>query len=68
MARPSSPNEVRAPMTARIVQLEPALVLEAMKMEHAVKAPESGTVTRLAVAAGDQVQVDQLLAVVSPLT
>jgi acyl-CoA carboxylase subunit alpha len=42
------------------------LVLEAMKMEHAVKAPEAGTVTTLAVVAGDQVDADQLLAVVTP--
>jgi biotin carboxyl carrier protein len=66
-----------APMPARVTKVLVAegdtvaagatlLVLEAMKMEHAVKAPDAGTVTRLAVAAGDQVQVDQLLAVVSP--
>jgi acetyl/propionyl-CoA carboxylase alpha subunit len=66
-----------APMPAKVTKVLVAegdtvaagatlLVLEAMKMEHAVKAPEAGTVTRLAVAAGDQVQVDQLLAVVAP--
>ncbi|HTJ45898.1 MAG TPA: biotin carboxylase N-terminal domain-containing protein [Kofleriaceae bacterium] len=66
-----------APMPARVTKVlvkegddvatgATLLVLEAMKMEHAVKAPEGGTVTKLAVAAGDQVQVDQLLAVVTP--
>jgi 3-methylcrotonyl-CoA carboxylase alpha subunit len=66
-----------APMPARVTKVLVAegdtvaagttlLVLEAMKMEHAVKAPEAGTVSKLAVAAGDQVQVDQLLAVVTP--
>jgi acetyl/propionyl-CoA carboxylase alpha subunit len=40
------------------------LVLEAMKMEHAVRATAAGTVTTLHVALGDQVEADQLLATV----
>ena len=40
------------------------LVLEAMKMEHAVRATSAGTVTTLHVALGDQVVADQLLATV----
>jgi biotin carboxyl carrier protein len=39
----------------------PIAVLEAMKMEHTVRAPEAGTVTALHVAAGDQVDSGQLL-------
>ena len=38
------------------------LTLEAMKMEHAMLAPFDGTVAELHVAAGQQVQVDVLLA------
>jgi 3-methylcrotonyl-CoA carboxylase alpha subunit len=42
------------------------LVLEAMKMEHAVKAQEAGTVARVCVSTGEQVEADALLAVVEP--
>jgi 3-methylcrotonyl-CoA carboxylase alpha subunit len=38
------------------------LVLEAMKMEHALTAPFDGTVTELDVSEGQQVQVEALLA------
>jgi geranyl-CoA carboxylase alpha subunit len=41
------------------------VVLEAMKMEHAVVTPLAGTVTRLAVKVGQQVQRGDLLAEVS---
>jgi propionyl-CoA carboxylase alpha chain len=41
------------------------VVLEAMKMEHAVVAPLAGTLTRLAVAEGQQVQRGDVLAEVS---
>jgi propionyl-CoA carboxylase alpha chain len=41
------------------------LVLEAMKMEHTVRAAEAGTVRELHVAVGDQVESDRLLAVVT---
>ena len=40
------------------------LVMEAMKMEHTVTAPQDGTVRQIGVAAGDQVEADVLLAVV----
>lgn len=42
------------------------VVIEAMKLEHRVVAPESGTVTTLLVAPGDQVDAGTLLAVVAP--
>jgi propionyl-CoA carboxylase alpha chain len=41
------------------------IVLEAMKMEHTVRASEAGVVKQLSVVVGDQVESDQLLAVVS---
>jgi len=41
------------------------VVIEAMKMEHAVVTPHSGTVTRIAVQVGQQVQRGDLLAEVS---
>ncbi len=34
----------------------PLLVLEAMKMEHTIKAPAAGTVRRVCFAVGDQVE------------
>ncbi len=40
------------------------VVLEAMKMEHAVKALAGGTVTELLVTAGQQVEAGAVLAVV----
>jgi 3-methylcrotonyl-CoA carboxylase alpha subunit len=42
------------------------VVLEAMKMEHSVRAPEAGIVTKLAVREGDQVDGGAVLAVVTP--
>jgi propionyl-CoA carboxylase alpha chain len=44
---------------------EPLLWLEAMKMEHKVVAPASGTLTALHAEPGRQVEVGELLAVVS---
>jgi acyl-CoA carboxylase subunit alpha len=41
------------------------LTIEAMKMEHAVRAPEAGLVTELRVRAGQQVEPGTLLAVVT---
>ncbi len=42
------------------------IVLEAMKMEHALTAPFDGTVTELAAAQDGQVQVEAVLCVVEP--
>ena len=66
-------GDVRSPMPGAVVAVHVAegdvveegqvlLVVEAMKMEHALSAPHAGTVTGLAVRAGSQVAVDQLLA------
>jgi 3-methylcrotonyl-CoA carboxylase alpha subunit len=63
----AAPSHLAAPMPGRIVQLlveagarvvrgQPLLVLEAMKMEHTVKAPADGTVRALRYAAGDLVE------------
>jgi propionyl-CoA carboxylase alpha chain len=41
--------------------------LEAMKMEHAVKAAAAGTVERVCVVAGEQVDADALLVVIADL-
>ncbi len=72
-----APGALTAPMPGKVVKVlvaegdavvvgTPLLVLEAMKMEHAVKATVAGTVASLAVAAGDQVAAEQVLAVVTP--
>ena len=42
----------------------PIIVLEAMKMEHTVRAPAEGVVASISVATGDQVDSGQVLAVV----
>jgi acetyl-CoA/propionyl-CoA carboxylase biotin carboxyl carrier protein len=44
----------------------PLLVVEAMKMEHTVTAPIDGVVSELPVRAGQQVALDETLAVVKP--
>jgi len=41
------------------------MIMEAMKMEHSVTAPQDGTVAQITVTAGDQVDADALLAVVA---
>jgi propionyl-CoA carboxylase alpha chain len=43
---------------------QPLLWLEAMKMEHRITAPATGTLTSLNVTVGDQVEPGTLLAVV----
>jgi biotin carboxyl carrier protein len=65
-----------APMPGSVVRIEvnegtevsagtPIVVLEAMKMEHTVRAPADGVVATILVAAGDQVDAGQVLAVVA---
>ncbi|ARZ68425.1 acetyl-CoA carboxylase subunit alpha [Streptomyces albireticuli] len=72
------PGSLLAPMPGTVVRVadgvavgasvkagEPLLWLEAMKMEHRVVAPASGTLTALHAAPGHQVEVGTLLAVVT---
>ncbi|MDQ8704642.1 biotin carboxylase N-terminal domain-containing protein [Streptomyces sp. LHD-70] len=72
-----APGSLLAPMPGTVVRLaegvtegatvqagQPLLWLEAMKMEHRVTAPASGTLTALHAAPGRQVEVGALLAVV----
>ncbi|MDL4774494.1 acetyl/propionyl/methylcrotonyl-CoA carboxylase subunit alpha [Actinomadura xylanilytica] len=47
-----------------VVEGQPVVVVEAMKMEHTVTAPIAGTVTRLPARAGAQVALDAVLAVI----
>jgi len=72
---PASDGALRAPMPGKIVAApakpgaavtkgQPVVVLEAMKMEHALVAPFDGVVETVAVAVGDQVTDGTVLAVV----
>ncbi|MBS1694075.1 MAG: biotin/lipoyl-binding protein [Actinobacteria bacterium] len=65
-----------APMPGSVVRIEviegetvkagtPIVVLEAMKMEHTVRAPVAGVVATVLVGTGDQVDSGQVLAVLS---
>ncbi|MGX7953176.1 acetyl/propionyl/methylcrotonyl-CoA carboxylase subunit alpha [Tsuneonella sp. HG249] len=71
-------GDIIAPMPGKAIAVDVAegdsvtagqrlLVLEAMKMEHALTAPFDGTVAELNVSEGAQVQVEALLARVEPL-
>jgi propionyl-CoA carboxylase alpha chain len=70
-----APGSLLAPMPGTVIRVaaaqgdhvthgQPLLWLEAMKMEHRINAPSDGIVTELPVAAGDQVEVGRVLAVV----
>ena len=73
---PASDGSLRAPMPGKIVATpakpgdtvtkgQPVVVLEAMKMEHALVAPFDGVVGEISVSVGDQVSADTVLAVVT---
>jgi len=66
---------VRSPMPGTVVTVlvteggqvtagQPLLIVEAMKMEHVVTAPVDGMVTELTARAGQQVSLDETLAVI----
>ncbi|WP_326704244.1 biotin carboxylase N-terminal domain-containing protein [Streptomyces cyaneofuscatus] len=76
-ATQTDPGSLLAPMPGTVVRLaeglapgvaveagQPLIWLEAMKMEHRILAPASGTLTALHAVPGDQVEVGALLAVV----
>ena len=76
-AAAAADGAILAPMPGKVITLDVAegdsviagqrlMVLEAMKMEHALTAPFDGTVTELSASEGAQVQVEAVLAVVEP--
>ena len=71
-APPSTETQATSPMTGRVVTMQVApgqavaegetlCVVEAMKMEYAVRAPRDVTVAEVRAQVGDQVQVNQSL-------
>jgi 3-methylcrotonyl-CoA carboxylase alpha subunit len=76
-AASAADGAIIAPMPGKVIAVdvtegqtvtagERLMVLEAMKMEHALTAPFDGTVTGLEATTGGQVQVDAVLCVVEP--
>ncbi|MXO69719.1 ATP-grasp domain-containing protein [Altererythrobacter marinus] len=76
-AASAADGAILAPMPGKVIALDVAegdavaagqrlMVLEAMKMEHALTAPFDGKVTELAASQGAQVQVEAVLAIVEP--
>nr|MDT0524250.1 biotin/lipoyl-containing protein [Streptomyces sp. DSM 41633] len=65
---PGSVVAVGVTNSAEVTAGTTVVTVEAMKMEHVISAPHAGTVTELDVAAGATVAMDQILAVVAPLT
>ncbi len=80
-AERTEPGSLLAPMPGTVVRLadglaagaaveagQPLIWLEAMKMEHRILAPASGTLSALHAVPGRQVEVGALLAVVTEAT
>jgi acetyl/propionyl-CoA carboxylase alpha subunit len=76
-AREEDPGSLHAPMPGRIVKVmvgegddvtdgQVVIVLEAMKMEHTLRAPYDGVVRSMTAAPGVQVEAGTVLAVVEP--
>ncbi len=63
---PGTVGRVAVALGQPVAAGELLLTLEAMKMEHAVHAPEAGVLTELFVEPGRQVELGTLLAVVAP--
>ncbi len=65
---PGKVIELRVKVGDRVSAGDTVLVLEAMKMEHPMRATEDGVVTDVRVAEGEQVESGTLLLVVEPST
>ncbi|MEV0249406.1 biotin carboxylase N-terminal domain-containing protein [Nocardia sp. NPDC050712] len=63
---PGSVIRLGAEVGSQVVQGQPILWLEAMKMEHTIAAPAAGVLSALNVSVGQQVDVGTVLAVVEP--
>ena len=63
---PGTVLAVKATRGERVRSGQPLLIVEAMKMEHTVSAPADGVLTELAALVGQQVALDETLAVISP--
>jgi propionyl-CoA carboxylase alpha chain len=63
---PGTVARTAAAVGDRVTAGQALLYLEAMKMEHVIAAPAAGIVAELPVAAGQQVEVGSVLAVVKP--
>ncbi|MGW0245971.1 ATP-binding protein [Nocardia goodfellowii] len=63
---PGSVIRLGADVGSQVVQGQPILWLEAMKMEHTIAAPAAGVLTALNVTVGQQVDIGAVLAVVEP--
>ncbi|WP_183092688.1 acetyl/propionyl/methylcrotonyl-CoA carboxylase subunit alpha [Nocardioides stalactiti] len=63
---PGSVVAVHAQVGDVVAEGQALLVMEAMKMQHTIAAPYSGTVTELAASTGQQVEAGTVLAVVTP--
>jgi propionyl-CoA carboxylase alpha chain len=65
-AMPGKVLELRVSVGDRVTAGETLVVLEAMKMEHPMRATEDGVVSEVRVAQGDQVEAGTVLLVVEP--
>jgi acetyl-CoA/propionyl-CoA carboxylase biotin carboxyl carrier protein len=65
---PGTVRAVRAAVGEKVRAGQPVLIVEAMKMEHTLTAPADGVVSDLFVVPGQQVGLDERLAVVEALT
>ncbi|MDQ1491538.1 MAG: propionyl-CoA carboxylase alpha chain, partial [Actinomycetota bacterium] len=62
---PGTVVKVLAAPGDRVVKGDPVVVIEAMKMEHTIGAAADGTVAEILVEVGRQVDIDQVIAVVT---
>ena len=62
---PGNVTRVAASLGDRVIAGQLVLVIEAMKMEHTITAPSAGVLAELRVAAGDQVNGGDVLAIVT---